>query len=148
MQIRVQLIKEMREAMLNREKDRLSTIRMLLDRVQKKEKELLRDLSEEEAIAVLQTFKKQVDEEMDAFKLVGNEDKVVELLNSKKLVESFLPKQMSEDEIKLIVGLTITKLSDNGKEINKGNLMKELIPIVKGKADNKLVNEIVTQFLK
>lgn len=138
---------EMKEAMRSKDKQTLATIRLVIDRIQKKEKDMLSELTEEETAQVLQTFKKQVDEEMDAFKKANNHDKVEELLASKKLVEKFLPEQMTEDEITLTVHLTIASIQRDGKPVSKGSVMKALMPHVKGKADNKLVNEIVTEIV-
>ncbi|EJW13922.1 GatB/YqeY domain-containing protein [Paenibacillus alvei] len=134
--------------MRNKDKVTLTTVRMVIDRVQKKEKEMLRELSEEEVMQVLQTFKKQTDEEMDAFKSVNNHEKVAELLVSKKFVESFLPQQMSEIEIRNLVINAIESMYSVGRTPNKGSVMKEVMPLVKGKADNKLVNQIVTNLLQ
>ncbi|OME54085.1 hypothetical protein BSK59_16010 [Paenibacillus odorifer] len=147
MTIKQQLQDAMKSAMKNKAKLSLANIRMIIDRIQKKEKELLRELSEEEVVQVLQTFKKQVNEEMDAFKSVGNELKVEELNLSRNLVETFLPKQMSEQEINDIVITVIEGIYSSGEVPNKGSVMKQLMPLVKGKADNKLVNQIVTQVL-
>lgn len=148
MTIKQRLTDAMKEAMRNKDKATLATVRLVIDRLQKKEKELLRDLSEDEAVQVLQTFKKQTDEEMDAFKAVNNHEKVEELLTSKKFVESFLPQQMSEQEISNIVISVIEGIYGVGGMPNKGAVMKEVMPLVKGKADNKLVNQIVTNLLK
>lgn len=147
MPIKVQLQDAMKSAMKNKAKFSLATIRMIIDRIQKKEKDLLRDLTEEEVISVLQTFKKQLDEEADAFQKVGNQAKVDELLTSINLVQAFLPQMMSEDEIQFSVGLVISGLAKNGHKVDKGSVMKGIMPIVKGKADNKLVNEVVTRML-
>lgn len=145
MTIKTQLQEQMKMAMREKNKLALTTIRMMIDRIQKKEKELLRDLSEEEVVAVLQTFKKQVEEEMEAFLSIGNSDKFSELYSSSHLIQTFLPRMMSADEIKRLVVQAFADLASGGQKINKGSVMKALMPLVKGKADNKLVNEIVTE---
>ncbi|ALA47890.1 putative aspartyl-tRNA amidotransferase subunit B [Brevibacillus phage Sundance] len=148
MKTKLRLQNEMKEAMRSKDKQTLATIRLVIDHIQKKEKDLLRDLTEEEIAQVLQTFKKQIGEEIDAFKKANNHDKVEELLASEKLVEKFLPEQMTRDEILLTVHLAIASIQRDEQPVNKGTVMKTLMLHVKGKADNRLVNEIVTEILK
>lgn len=147
MTIKQRLTDEMKEAMRNKNKGTLATIRLLIDRIQKKEKDALRDLTEEEAVQVLQTFKKQVREEADAFANAGKFSREAELVDSIFLVDKFLPQQMSKEEIDIQVQLVISEIISNGQVPNKGLVMKNLMPLVKGKADNKLVNEVVTETL-
>ncbi|WP_090739389.1 GatB/YqeY domain-containing protein [Paenibacillus sp. Mc5Re-14] len=147
MTIKQRLTDEMKEAMRNKNKGTLATIRLLIDRIQKKEKDALRDLTEEEAVQVLQTFKKQVREEADAFANAGKFSREAELVDSIFLVDRFLPQQMSKEEIDIQVQLVISEITSNGQVPNKGLVMKNLMPLVKGKADNKLVNEVVTETL-
>ncbi|RXZ78020.1 hypothetical protein EBB07_28600 [Paenibacillaceae bacterium] len=56
-------------------------------------------------------------------------------------------KQMDEGEVAFKVGLVISGLAKNGHAVDKGSVMKSIMPIVKGKADNKLVNEVVNRIL-
>lgn len=148
MTIKQQLTDAMKDAMRNKEKDKLTTIRMLIDRIQKKEKDLLRDLTEDEAVQVVQTFKKQVMEEMDGFLLAGNTEMFKKLSEQFNLVMDYLPRQMTKKQIQTVVVDVIEGLLGSGQVPNKGLVMKNLMPLVKGKADNKLVNEVVTETLK
>lgn len=134
---------DMKEAMRNKEKKRLATIRMILDRIQKKEKELLKELSDDDVVLILQTYKKQVKEEMDAFKKANNHIRVEELLEDVKIIEKYLPKMMSKSEIENIISSIFNKKD----EVNKGSIMKQIMPKLKGKADNSLINQVVTEFL-
>lgn len=147
MTIKQQLTDAMKEAMRNKDKGTLTTIRLLIDRIQKKEKDLLRDLTEDEVVQVLQTFKKQVREEADAFANAGKFSREAELIDSIFLVDKFLPQQMTKEEIQVVVVDVIEGLLGSGQVPNKGLVMKNLMPLVKGKADNKLVNEVVTETL-
>ena len=147
MTIKQRLTDAMKEAMRNKDKANLTTIRMVIDRIQKKEKELLREISEEEAVQVLQTFRKQVQEEADAFAKAGKFSKEAVIIDSLAFIDKFLPKQMNEDEIKSLLAAVCLQLMGKGEFVNKGSIMKMLMPLVKGKADNKLVNEIVMKAL-
>ncbi|MFF2532379.1 GatB/YqeY domain-containing protein [Brevibacillus sp. NPDC058079] len=142
----IQLEADMKEAMKAKAKESLATIRLILDRLQKKAKEKLVDfVSDEEAVSVIQTVKKQVQEEIEGFQKAGKIEKVVELQASLELIAKYLPAQMSKEEIQEIVRGIVEKLGVNA---NMGTVMKEIMPMVKGKADNKLVNVVVTEALK
>lgn len=148
MAIKVQLQDAMKTAMRNKDKASLTTIRMMIDHIQKKEKDLLRDLSEEEVVQVLQTFKKQLEEELDGYLNIGNSLKFKEVYGQHRLVVSYLPEQMTEQEITHIIAGVIENILADGLVPNKGLVMKQVMPLVKGKADNKLVNQIVTSALQ
>lgn len=61
----------------------------------------------------------------------------------------FMPKQMSEEEIKKAIQKAVNMIPDaTNVKINKGMIMKNLMPMVKGKADGKLVAQLVDEFLK
>lgn len=143
--IKERLQADMKEAMRAKDKQKLTTIRLIIDQVQKKEKELLSDLDESGVIAVVQSYKKSTVEEKDGFEKAGNLVRVAEKEAEIELIMSYLPAQMSKEEIQAIVQGIVTKL---GEKANMGAVMKEVMPLVKGKADNKLVNEVVQESLK
>ena len=61
----------------------------------------------------------------------------------------FMPKQMSEEEIKVAIREAFNMISDDThSSFNKGTIMKYLMPMVKGKADGKLVSQLVDEFIK
>jgi uncharacterized protein YqeY len=65
------------------------------------------------------------------------------------MYEEFLPKQMSDDEIKVVITQAFNQIPDDTHTVvNKGVLMKHLMPLVKGKADGKRVAELADEFLK
>lgn len=151
--INAQLTADMKDAMRAKDKPRLATIRMVIDRMQKKEKDAQRELSEEETISVIQTFKKQTEEEISGYQEAGNEARVEELKKSLEVITKYLPAQMGEEEVYALVvsiakGLTETE-REKGKEVNvigKGDLMKTAMQQMKGKADNRTINQAVTKF--
>ena len=65
------------------------------------------------------------------------------------VLEEYAPKMMSEDEIKAVISDVISGLGiEKPLPKDKGRIMKELMPKVKGKADGKLVNELVAGFMQ
>jgi len=147
MLIKEELKHKIKEAMRNKDKVALNTFRLVVDRIQKKEKDLLRDLTEDEVVSIIQTFKKQLNEEIEAFDKAGKAEKVKGLEISVSIVDKLLPQQMTEDEIILTIHLTIASMQRSNGKINKGSVMKEIMPYVKGKADNKKVSELVSEIL-
>jgi len=144
------------------EKNRLSTYRGLKDAVQKAEKAMRRDLTEDEFIAVVKKEIKSHQDMLDALpEPVAITDEFdpqqyekanthagirMEKEHSIKLLMEFMPQQMSYDEVKGLV-MSIMEAHDYYSTSDKGKLMGKLMPLVKGKADGKMVNEIVTSLL-
>lgn len=144
MTIKEKLTGDMKEAMKVQDKISLATIRMLIDRIQKKEKDLLRDATEEEVVQVLQTFKKQVEEEADAFASAGKFSREAVLIDSIALVRKYLPEQLSYEEV--LEGVKVIAVLSPGA--NKGELMKKAMGEFKGRTDNRFINQAVDEVLK
>ena len=101
-----------------------------------------KSLTEDDSIKILQGMAKQIKESINQFKKGGRDDLVESESNELVIIESFLPKQLEEDEIKKIVSNIIEKnnandLSDLGKIM--GIVMKEIA----GKGDGKIASQIV-----
>lgn len=73
-------------------------------------------------------------------------DKLAEYKDSMAIIEMYAPKMMSEEEVRDIIGDIFFEL--DGAKINKGIIMKRAMPVLKGKADGKLINKIVTELLE
>lgn len=137
----------LKEAMINKDNARRDVIRGLLSAVKQVEIDDRRELADADVVTVLQKEAKKRRESIDEAVKVGRN----EIANHEKaelaIIESFLPVQLSRDEIKQIVEETIAQTGvSSPKEI--GKLMGALMPKVKGLADGKLVNEVVRELLK
>lgn len=140
------LQKDMIAAMKAKDKDKLSTVRMLKAAVANEKINAGHDLSPEEEIAVLSRELKQRKDSLEEFKNAGREDSVKQLEKEIEVVQSYLPKQLSEDEVKDIVQETINEVGATSKA-DFGKVMSAVMPKLKGKADGKLVNETVKSLL-
>jgi len=141
-----QLFEDIKQAMKSGEKKATETLRTLRAQLKderiKKRSEL--ELSEEEA--VLTSAVKKRKESIELFKQGGRDDLVANELFQLKLIEKYLPKQLSEEDIDNIVTTTITSLE--AKTLNDlGRIMGALMPLIKGKADGKLVQQKVREVL-
>lgn len=158
MLVRERLTQAMKEAMKAQDKATLSTVRLILAQIQRKEQDMKDDaikkgkpvpaMSESDVIDVIGTFIKQTREEAEEFAKRSDTDKVQKLDNDIAVATSFLPKQLTKEEITRVVHVEAAKIEMVGQILNKGNLMKVVMSILKGQADNKIIGEVVDEVLK
>ena len=138
---------DMKQAMKNREKDKLSVIRMVKASLQNEGIKLgKQDLSEDEELTVLSRELKQRKDSLQEFDKAGRQDLVEKLQSEIEIVEAYLPKQLSEEELNAIVTQAIAETNATSKA-DMGKVMSAVMPKVKGKADGSLVNKLVLQNL-
>lgn len=143
-----QLTSDMVSAMKNRDKETLNVvrIRMLKAAVQNEQIELGHDLNSNEEIAVMAREYKQRKESLDEFEKAGREDLINQAKNELSIVEKYMPKQLSKDEVTKIVKEVIDELNASSMK-NFGQVMGSVMPKVQGQADGKLVNQVVKEQL-
>lgn len=141
------LQKDMIAAMKAKDKATLSTVRMLKAAVANEKISLGHDLSSDEEISVLSRELKQRKDSLKEYEDAGRDEDVAELKNEIKIVQKYLPKQMSADEVKQAVADTIKAVGATSKA-DFGKVMGAVMPKLKGKADGKLVNSTVKELLK
>ncbi|MEO2074506.1 MAG: GatB/YqeY domain-containing protein [Bacillus sp. (in: firmicutes)] len=137
---------DMKQAMKNKEKDKLSVIRMVKASLQNEAIKLGTELSEDAELTVLSREVKQRKDSLHEFDKAGREDLVEKLRTELAVVELYLPKQLSEEELSEIVKETISEVGAKSKA-EMGKVMSAIMPKVKGKADGSLVNKLVQQHL-
>lgn len=139
--------KEMQEAMKKRDKDRKDALSMLLSALKNKAIDKRADLTEIEEIEVI---KKEIKQTKETMELAPADRTDIKEQCQKRLdiLSEFAPEEMSEEAIRAIVDEVIAGLGiDQPTGKDKGKIMKELMPKVKGKADGGLVNKIVGEKL-
>ena len=105
------------------------------------------DLTEEEEVQVILKEIKQTKESLEMTPS-DRTDMIEECKRRLAVLETFAPKMMDADEIKAVVESVLSELGITAPTAkDKGRIMKELMPKVKGKADGKLVNEIVGSYM-
>jgi uncharacterized protein len=146
MQLRERLQTEMKEAMKSRDALRLSAIRMVLSSVKNRDIEFRRELNDAEITETIATLCKQRRESIRLFKEAGRQELVDKEEAELKLMLEFLPQQLTREELEALVDKAIAETSaTSGKDI--GKVMKALVPNVSGRADGKLVSEVVKEKL-
>ena len=136
----------MMAAMKNKDKVRKDALSALLSALKSKMIDNKGVLSEDDAIAVVAREIKQLKETMDTAPEAYVEIKE-ECAAKIAVLSEFMPKQMDVEEIKEVIAGVLAALGLEKPEAKqKGIIMKNLMPLVKGKADGKLVNEILATF--
>lgn len=139
---------EMVAAMKNKDKERKDSLSMLLSALKNKAIDKRADLTEAEEFEVIAKEIKQTKETMETAP-VDRTDIKEQCQKRLNVYQEFAPAQMSEDEIKAVIGDVLAALGiDNPTGKDKGKVMKELMPKVKGRADGGLVNKIVGEMLQ
>ena len=137
---------DIKQAMKNKEKDKLSVIRMIKASIQNEAIKTGKELSEEEELTVLSREVKQRKDSLHEFDKAGREDLVEKIRTELQYVELYMPKQLSEEEVSEIVKQAISETGASSKA-EMGKVMAVIMPKVKGKADGSLVNKLVQQHL-
>ncbi|MBQ2986911.1 MAG: GatB/YqeY domain-containing protein [Tyzzerella sp.] len=140
-------IEEVRKAMVDamkaKDKDTKDALSALLTALKNKAIDKRADLTEEEETQVIMKEIKQTKESLEMTP-ADRTELIEEFKKRIAVLEQFAPKMMDADEIKAIISGVLAELGiDTPTAKDKGRIMKELMPKVKGKADGKLVNEIV-----
>ncbi|MBI5101183.1 MAG: GatB/YqeY domain-containing protein [Nitrospirae bacterium] len=128
---------------------RTSTLRMMKSAVKNAEiaKRGKGDLTEEDVVTILSTMVKQRKESFDQYTAAGRTDLADKENSEILIIQQYMPKQLTGEELKDLIQDTIKETGVTGmKEI--GKLMKALMPKVKGKADGKVVNQMIKDILE
>lgn len=135
--------KAMVQAMKDKNKERKDSLSMLLSALKNKAIDKREDLTEVEENEVVLKEIKQTKETLDSTP-ANRTDIIEECKNRIAVYEEFAPKMMDEAEIKEVISSVLAELGiEKPTNKDKGKIMKLLMPKVKGKADGKLVNQIV-----
>ncbi len=147
MSLKEQLTADMKDAMKNKEKDRLAVIRMVRGAIRQQEIDGQKELGEDDVIAVISKEVKMRRDSIEEFKKGGREDLVEKTQAEIDVLMPYLPAQLSEDEVRELVKAAVEQTGASTPK-DMGKVMGVLMPKVKGRADGKMVNTIVKSFLQ
>lgn len=144
-------IDEVRSAMIAamkaKDKDTKETLSALLAALKNKAIDKRADLTEEEEVQVIMREIKQTKETLELTP-ADRTDIIDECKKRLAVLEQYAPKLMDEAEIKAVIDATLSEIGIEAPTAkDKGKIMKVLMPKVKGKADGKLVNELLQGYL-
>ena len=138
---------DMYTAMKSGEKERANTLRNVLSKLKDKQIEKREALSNEEEIKILQTLVKQRKESIDLYEKGGRNELVAIESQEMEIINSYLPKMMSDDSIKNIVKSVIENSGANSMS-DMGKVMPEVMKQGKGLIDGKTAQKFVSEMLK
>ena len=138
---------DMYEAMKTKDKFKASTLRIALAKLKDKKIEKREDLNKNDEIKIIQNLVKQRKEAADIYEKNNRSELMKNEMNELEILSMYLPKMMSENELNTLIKEVIsdtgaTNMSDMGK------VMPEIMKRSAGKADGKMVQQIVSAFLR
>ncbi len=146
MTLKERLQEDLKTAMKNKESLKLSVIRLAKAAIMNQEIARGHELSDQEVIEVLSKELKQRNDSIPEYEKAGRGDIVNKLKEESLIIQTYLPEQLTETELKNIIEATIADVgATTKKEI--GKVMAALMPKIKGRADGKIVNQIVNAAL-
>lgn len=132
--------------MKSRDKVRLTALRTLMADVKYKEMDLKKELTDDELIGIIEKTIKQLNETLSYAKQSNKEEIIAETEIAIEMFTIYMPKQLTDDEAKIIISEVIAENHFNGKG-DMGKVMKAVMPKLKGKYDSRKVNPLVNQLL-
>lgn len=141
-----QLDQDMKSALKNKEKTKLSVIRMLRSSIKKEEIDKRHALNDDEVLEVIVREIKQRKDSLSQYENAGREDLAQKEKEEIEILESYLPEQLSEEEVRSLVQQVIQEVGATSKA-DMGKVMGAIMPKVKGKADGRVINRLVQELL-
>lgn len=146
MSLKVRLMADMKSALKERNVLKKATITMVRAAILQKEKDERTELDDDGVIGVIAKEVKQRKDSIPEYERGGRPDLVDKLNLEVDILMEYLPQQLTESEVDAIVTQTITEVGANGIK-DMGKVMGALMPKLKGRADGKLVNQLVKKHL-
>ena len=142
MTLKEKVDQEMIRALKTKDKTRLSALRMLKSGLHNREIDLKRELGEAEFLQLVASMVKQRKDSIEQFEKGGRTDLVEKEKAELKVIEEFLPSQLSEADLDAAITTAIGEVGATGIR-DMGKVMKALMPKVTGRADGKVVGDKV-----
>lgn len=146
MDIQAKLNEDMVTAAKAKDKIRLSALRMLKTALHNREIDLMRPLQEAETMQILSGLVKQRKDSIEQFARGGRQDLVEKEEAELKILQDFMPAQMSDDEVEALIQKAIADVGAVSVK-DMGKVMKVLMPQITGRADGKAAGEKVKALL-
>jgi uncharacterized protein YqeY len=140
------LTNDLRKAIRDRDKLRSSVIRLLMAAVKNAEIAKRTELEEADILGIITKEVRQRKESIEAFKQGNRQDLVAQEEAEMAILKEYLPEQISRDEIIAAARKVIDEVGAQGPG-DKGKVMSQLIPQLKGRADGREINAVVTELL-
>ncbi len=137
---------DIKQAMKSGDTVKRATLRMLISSINNAEITKQASLDNSDILGIIARDVKRHQESIDAFKQGNRQDLVDKEEAEMAILQGYLPEQMTRDEVVAAAREVIAAVGAQGPG-DKGRVMKELMPRLKGKADGKDINDVVTELL-
>lgn len=141
-----ELLKELKDAMKNKDELKKNTITLLRSAILQVEKDNQKQLTEDEMIAIVSKEVKKRRDSISDYQKAGRDDIIVDLKREIEILSKYLPEQLSNEQIEKLVDEAIDQTQATSAR-DMGKVMQNLRPKTNGKADGKIVSEIVKEKL-
>ncbi len=144
--LKEQLDADLKEAQKARDSIRVNVIRMLKTTIKNREVEKIGELNEQELLQAINSQVKTRLEAIEGFKKGGRDESVKKEEAEMAILKAYLPAQLSKEEIEALIDKAVAETAAAGPK-DMGKVMKALMADVTGKADGKLVSDLVKEKL-
>ncbi len=144
--LRKRIADDLKQAMKSGDTVKRDTLRLLISSINNAEIAKQAALDDSDVLGVIARDVKRHQESIDAFKQGNRPDLVAKEEAEMAILQGYLPQQMTRDEVVASAKEVIAAVGAQGPG-DKGKVMKELMPKLKGRADGKEINEVVTGLL-
>jgi len=144
--LKEKLTEDLKQALKGGDKVRRSVIRLVISAIKNAEIARQADLADPDILGIIAKEVKQRRESIEAFKQGNRADLVAQEEAEMAVLEAYLPQQMTRDEIVTEVRRVIAEVGAQGPG-DKGKVMPKIVPQLKGRADGREINDIVTELL-
>ena len=146
MSLKDKLTEDLKQAMRQRDEQRRSTLRLVMAAIKNAEIEKRRELEEGELLAIIAKEAKQRHESIAQFERGGRQDLADREEAELQILLAYLPEQLSREEIEAQARQIIAEVGA-ASPAQMGQVMRRLMPLMQGKADGKLVSQVVKELL-
>ena len=140
------ILNDLKNAMKNQNKELLSVVRMVKGAIQMEEIKVKHELSDDEVIGIIAREIKTRKESIKEFEKGNRTDLIEQTKKEIDILNRYMPEQMNEEEINATIDSVFAKVNPT-KPSDMGAIMKEITPLVKGKADMSLVSSKIKERL-
>lgn len=137
---------DLKQALKGKNKRRVSVIRLVMSAIQNAEIAKRASLEDTDILGIIAKEAKQRKESIEAFKQGNRQDLVAQEEAELVILKEFLPEQISRDDIVSAARKIIGEVGAESMQ-DRGKVMGKLIPLLKGRAEGKVINEVVTELL-
>jgi uncharacterized protein YqeY len=137
---------DLKTAVRAQDKPRISTLRMVLNALKNAELEEREELTDEKELAVIASYARRIKESIEEFRKAAREDLIAKENGELAIVLSYLPEQMSDDDVRREAARVIADIGAATPR-DMGRVMGEMMKRFKGKVDGSAVNRIVSELL-